>query len=115
MVIEKPAPPVPQGDVQITNVKQVIDVDQQMKVQDDVEIVEAAPTPNRELSYRTFFKLKSMKLFQMTSGAQWRHIHDVKDLYMAKIAFNPECNRVYIIGGAKDPKSKQTQANVSLI
>lgn len=51
----------------------------------------------------------------MTSGAQWRHIHDVKDLYMAKIAFNPECNRVYIIGGAKDPKSKQTQANVSLI
>ena len=38
----------------------------------------------------------------------WRHIHDVKDLYMAKIAFNPECTRVYVIGGAKDPKSKTT-------
>lgn len=27
---------------------------------------------------------------------------------MAKIAFNPECNIVYLIGGAKDQKSKLT-------
>jgi hypothetical protein len=27
---------------------------------------------------------------------------------MAKIAFNPECDKVYIIGGARDAKSKIT-------
>lgn len=37
---------------------------------------------------------------------------DVKDLYMAKIAFNPECNIVYLIGGAKDQKSKMTVPNM---
>jgi len=25
---------------------------------------------------------------------------------MAKIAFNPACNRIYVVGGAKDAKSK---------
>lgn len=33
---------------------------------------------------------------------------NVSDLYMAKIAFNPEGNRIFVIGGAKDSKSKQT-------
>ena len=87
MVIDKPQ----QKEVQITKVNQVIDVDQQMKQQDDVEVVETVPPMAPELSYRTFFKLKSMKLYQLNSGG-WKHIFDVKDLFMAKIAFNPQCN-----------------------
>jgi len=40
---------------------------------------------------------------------------DVKDLYMAKIAFNPKCDKVFLIGGAKDQKSKQTISDMHLV
>lgn len=40
---------------------------------------------------------------------------DVKDLFMAKIAYNPDCNKVYVIGGARDAKSKHTVNNVNLV
>ena len=85
-----------------------------MKMQEDEEIVVvSAPTIN-ELTYSTFFKLKSMKLFQLIPGQGWTHIQDIKDLFMAKIAFNPAGNQVFVIGGAKDPKSKVTVNNVSV-
>jgi hypothetical protein len=31
---------------------------------------------------------------------------EIKDLFMAKIAYNPSCNKIYVIGGAKDQRSK---------
>jgi len=34
---------------------------------------------------------------------------------MAKIAYNPDCNKVYIIGGARDAKSKHTVNSVNLV
>lgn len=34
---------------------------------------------------------------------------------MTRIAYNPDCDRVYLIGGAKDQKSKHTVNNVNLI
>ena len=85
-----------------------------MKVQEEEEVHVTAPPQIRELSYQTFFKLKSMKLMQLIPSQGWRHIYDVKDLYMAKIAFNPEGSQVFVVGGAKDPKSKITVNNVTL-
>lgn len=55
-----------------------------------------------------------MKLLQLVQGQGWKHIVDVKDLYMGKIAYNPQCDRVYLVGGAKDQKSKQTVANMKV-
>lgn len=62
MVVDKPE------DVQITRVDEVIDVDHHMKEQEQ-EIVEQAPPVVaeviHELTYKTSFKLKSMKLLQL--------------------------------------------------
>ena len=33
-----------------------------------------------------------MKLYQLIPGKDWKHIMDIKDLYMTKIAYNPECD-----------------------
>jgi hypothetical protein len=95
-----------QKEVQITKViDQVIDVDQEMKDQDDdVQVRDMPMFPEHE--YKTSFKLKSMKLMQLIPGQGWRHVLDVKDLFMAKIAFNTDCSKVYLIGGARDQKSK---------
>lgn len=49
-----------------------------------------------------------MKMHSYTQQQGWKHIFDVKDLYMAKTASNPEGTRVYVIGGARDSKSKHT-------
>jgi N-acetylneuraminic acid mutarotase len=67
-----------------------------------------------ELGYQAMYKLKSMKLFTLIPQQGWRHILDIKDLFMAKIASNPEGNRVYVIGGAKDSKSKHTVDSLSV-
>lgn len=61
-----------------------------------------------EHTYKTAYKLKSQKLLQLVQGQGWKQILDIKDLYMAKIAYNPDCTHVYVIGGAKDQRSKQT-------
>lgn len=96
-------------------VEEVIDVDQPIRHQIDDEEVQISTAPIiRELTYQTLYKLKSMKLLVFVRGQGWRHIHDIKDLYMAKIASNPEGNRVYVIGGARDSKSKVTVENVSV-
>jgi len=55
-----------------------------------------------------------MKLLTLIPKQGWRHILDIKDLYMAKIASNPEGNKVFVIGGAKDAKSKVTADNVNV-
>jgi len=56
-----------------------------------------------------------MKLLQLIPGQGWNHVIDVKDLFMAKIAYNPDCSKVYVIGGARDAKSKHTVNNVNLV
>jgi hypothetical protein len=61
-----------------------------------------------EHTYKKAYKLKSMKLLRLRPGQGWEHIVDVKDLYMAKIAYNPAGDRVYVLGGAKDQRSKET-------
>lgn len=33
---------------------------------------------------------------------------------MAKIAYSPQCDRVYLVGGARDQKSRQTVANMKM-
>lgn len=79
----------------------------QMKAQKEAqEVVQIDEKCFSEHTYKTSFKLKSMKLLQLVQGQGWRHVLDVKDLFMAKIAFNPTCDKVYLIGGAKDQKSK---------
>lgn len=67
-----------------------------------------------EHTYKTAFKLKSMKLLQLVHGQGWKHLLDIKDLYMAKIAYNPECDKIYVMGGAKDQRSKVTIADTFL-
>lgn len=108
MVVEKPS-----QEVEIMQVvDQIIDVDQPMKMQEDEDVQETLPPTISELTYTSFYKLKSMKLLQFSNG-QWKHVQDIKDLYMAKIAFSPDGTRVYVIGGAKDSKSKVTSNTVS--
>lgn len=80
---------------------------------DDVIVQDMPYFP--EHHYKTSFKLKSMKLLQLIPGQGWRHVMDVKDLFMAKIAYNTDCSKVYLIGGAKDQKSKQTINEMHLI
>lgn len=123
MVIEKPAspsapPPVNDQnqnmEVAITKVvDQVIDVDQQMKEQDD-DVQETIAPLIQEHTFKSAFKLKSLKLMKLIPGQGWLQVTETKD-YMTRIAYNPECDRVYLIGGAKDQKSKHTVNNVSLI
>lgn len=81
-----------------------------MQNQEDEEVQITAPPVQviHELTYECLYKLKSMKLYQYANAQGWKHLFDVKDLYMAKIASNMEGNRVYVIGGAKDSKSKHT-------
>lgn len=103
-------------EVEITKiVDQVIDVDHPLK--DDIVEIQSPPVASgiAEHTYKTAFKLKSMKLYQLTPGLNWKQIRELTGLYMSKIAFNPECTRVYIIGGAKDPKSKTTVNDVNVL
>ena len=114
MVIDKPLLKKVE-EVQITKVvDQVIDVDHALK-DDIVEIQHPVASGIAEHSYKTAFKLKSMKLYQLTPGLNWKQIRELTGLYMAKIAFNPDCSKVYLIGGAKDPKSKTTVNIVQIL
>lgn len=47
-------------------------------------------------------------------GQGWKHLTDFKDLYMAKIAYNPTGDKIYCIGGATDQRSKSTLTNMFL-
>lgn len=82
--------------------------EQQDEDDDQVIIDEEKPLQFLEHNYQSAYKLKSMKLMQLVPGQGWKNIMEIKDLYMAKIAYNPECNKIYVIGGAKDQRSKQT-------
>lgn len=55
-----------------------------------------------------------MRLLQLVAGQGWKHLLDIKDLYMAKIAYNPDCDRIYVLGGAKDQRSKVTISDMFL-
>jgi len=115
MVIEPEPAQVIQGEPNRVSAEEIIDVDSPQKSRsesrNDEEVQITAPpsqTEIRELTYQNLFKLKSMKLFNLTHNNSWRQLLELKDLYMAKIASNPEGTRVYIIGGARDSKSKHT-------
>ena len=68
----------------------------------------------QELSYRTFFKLKSMFLLKLLPGRGWVKVMPFPDLFMAKCVYTPD-QRVFIIGGAKDSKTRMTLRDVSEI
>ena len=47
-------------------------------------------------------------------GQGWRQLTEIKDLYMAKIAYPKTCDKVYVIGGAQDQRSKQTVTSMQM-
>ena len=70
----------------------------------------ASSTP-LELTYTTFFKLKSMCLLKLIPGRGWARVYDIPLLYMAKCVYTTD-ERVFVIGGARDNKTQITVADV---
>jgi hypothetical protein len=58
-----------------------------------------------EHSYKTCFKLKSMSLLKLIPSKGWARLFEIPQLYMAKAVYTTD-ERVFVIGGAKDNKTK---------
>ena len=73
---------------------------------DDVQEVQKMVPNYAEYNYQKTYKIKSHKILKSNDNS-WE-ILDKFELKMAKIAYNLDGDKVYLIGGAIDPKSKQT-------
>eukprot|EP00347_Sterkiella_histriomuscorum_P021345 403334310 len=77
---------------------------------DDLMIVSGPQLPEHQ--FKTFYKYKQMNILKLVPGQGWIKLAECQNILLAKLVFTMD-DKVYIIGGAKDQKAKETLADVT--